>query len=56
MLPLHSALSMNSFKMITVYFYTINIIHSVGVVSFLNSNYSARRKLIDVYRVPTKKA
>lgn len=55
MLPLHPALSMNSFKMITVYFYTINTIHSMDVVSFLNSNFSPKRKLIDVYRVPTKK-
>lgn len=30
----HSALSLNSYKMITVYFYTMNIIHSMDVVFF----------------------
>ena len=56
MLSLHSALSMNSFRMMTVYFYTMNITHSMDAVSFFNSNYSAKSKLIDVYRIPPKKA
>lgn len=55
MFSLHSALSMDPFEMITVYFYIVNRIHSMEGVSFFNSKYSAKRNLIDVDKIPTEK-